>query len=229
MRRLVTFPAVLAVCALAIVAGPAQRLRAQQAPLQPDQIDPAVTRAIGQYVAGNNLHYAGDCQRVTADQVGQICSLSYGQPDQSTYVTLSVVQADGSTGQPYDNVTVLPPPPAFLPVNNPSSEGLPTTDFQGPIGVAAALGTDTCSGGPVGISVTVGDANSNGVIGAQVTGFIQFRSRGVSFGFPDTDSQGHTSTTVNTGAPSGGYDVVWTITAFANGYSATTTVSCYAP
>lgn len=229
MRRLVIIVAVVASCALAVAGSPARRSSAQQAPLQPDQIDAAVTRAIAQYVSGRNLAYAGDCQRATVDMVGQICSLAYGQADQSTFVTLSVVQADGTIGQPFDNVTVLPPPPAFLPVNNPSSEGIPTTDFQGPIGVAAALGTDTCSGGPVGISVTVGDANQNGVRDAQVSGFIQYRNRGVSFGFLNTDSQGHSSATVNTASTSGGYDVVWTITAFANGYSATTTVSCFAP
>lgn len=230
MRRFVlTLTLLCGALALALAARSAPGAVAQQAPLQPDQLDPAVTRAIAEYVAGRNLPYAGDCQRVTIDMVGQVCSLAYGQADQSTYVTLSVVQANGSIGDPFDDLTVLPPPPPYLPVNNPAPSGIPTTDFAGPIGVAAALATDTCTGGPVGISVTVGDANGNGVRGAQVSGFIQYRTRGASFGFPNTDSLGHTSASIDTGAPSGGYDVVWTITAFFEGFNATTTVSCYAP
>jgi hypothetical protein len=84
---------------------------AQQAPLLPDQQDPVVTHAIADYVAGLGLTYAGDCQLATADQSGQMCSLQYDQADQSIYVTLSLVQADGSAGAPVDSGTVQPAPP----------------------------------------------------------------------------------------------------------------------
>ena len=116
MRRRLLGPWSLLAWGVLTVALALSPARAQQAPLLPDQLDPGVTQAIATYVASHGLTYAGDCQLVTAAQIGQICSLEYGQADQSTYVTLAIVQADGSAGEPYDNVIVLPAPPPYLPV-----------------------------------------------------------------------------------------------------------------
>lgn len=116
MRHWLLGPRLLIVWGVLIVALAMHPATAQQAPLLPDQQDPDVHQAIADYVAGRGLSYAGDCQLVSPDQIGQICSLEYGQADQSTYVTLAVVQADGSAGDPFDDLTVLPAPPPYLPV-----------------------------------------------------------------------------------------------------------------
>jgi len=55
------------------------------------------------------------------------------------------------------------------------------------------------------------------------------QTTGHDFGFPATDASGHSSASVDTGRPRGGYDVVWTVTASAAGSTASTTTSCYAP
>jgi hypothetical protein len=106
---------------------------------------------------------------------------------------------------------------------------VPGLAFTGPIQVHAALSTTTCTGGTVQIVATVTDANGYGVPGAAVAGHVQYTTTGHDFGFPTTNNAGTTSTSVDTGNPGGGYTVVWTVTASAGGFSATTTTTCYAP
>jgi hypothetical protein len=118
MRHWLSGPRLLIVCGVFTLALSMHFATAQQAPLLPDQQDADVNQAIADYVANKALTYAGDCQLVSPDQIGQICSLEYGQADQSTYVTLAVVQADGSAGDSFDDLTVLPAPPPYLPVDH---------------------------------------------------------------------------------------------------------------
>ena len=100
----------------------------------------------------------------------------------------------------------------------------------GPVNVATWLDSGrTCLGGPVRVFATVTDANGNGIDGATVTGYVQFRSTGSSFTFPTTDAGGNTSFSFNTGSPGGGYRVVFSIHADSQGLAADDSTSCYAP
>ncbi len=130
--------------------------------------------------------------------------------------------------------TAAPPlrPPqgaAAVATAQPGAGGEPDTSPAGPLALAAALSVSTCSGGAVGVTVTVVDANGHGVPGATVTGTVIETTGSHSFSFPPTDANGVTTTTVDTGQPSGGYTVAWTFTASANGLTASGTGSCFAP
>jgi hypothetical protein len=121
--------------------------------------------------------------------------------------------------------SALPPPPPAVG----TSTGNDSSSLAGPIFVAASLNTATCQGGPVQLSVNVSDANGSGVPGAMVTGNVQYQSGGGALSFPPTDASGNTSTSVDTGQSSGGYNVVFTVDAAAAGTMAETQATCFAP
>jgi len=108
MRRLA---AALVVAFLSVLVG-ARGTLAQPAPLPPDQLDPGVTAAIAQYIAGQGYNYGGDCQLATPDLAGAECSLAYLQDDGSIAVVLAVVQDDASAGPQVDQLLVVPAPVA---------------------------------------------------------------------------------------------------------------------
>jgi hypothetical protein len=232
-RRLVFFTALLALffCGRA--------LAQSSSPLSPDQVPSGVTAATAQYVANQGYGYGGDCQTTTPDQSGDACSLVYAQADGTWLVTLSAVNPDGSPSlPPYDQLTVTPDQAvAALAAASAAAATIavsPTTPssppgISAPLSVTVTLSTGTCRGGTVSIVVTVLDGAGNPVAGANVTGYVQYRTTAHSFAFPPTNSAGRTSTSVDTGRPRGGYSVVWTVTATIGNLSGTGTTTCYAP
>jgi hypothetical protein len=125
---------------------------------------------------------------------------------------------------------VLVGPVPILPAAANVYAGTPNVlPVAGPIAVSASPNTDTCRGGTVRLSVNVSDANGNGLPDATVTGHVQYRTTGHDLAFPSTDSSGSTSIAIDTGRPSGGYNVVFTVDAAAGGYTAETQTTCYAP
>jgi hypothetical protein len=234
--------AIAAFACFALLAGVAH---AQQVPgtlLDPTQVDPGLTQAISDYAPQLGLGYVGDCA-LAAPDVGQVCSEVFQADDGSLAVVLldaanaqqailsPAQQADGSwvlTGAA-TNVPASAAPVAAAPPQPPPPALASPPGLAGPISVSASLSTQTCTGGTVRITVLVTDANGVGVHDAAVTGHVQYKTTGHDFGFPGTDSTGHTSTSVDTGRPRGGYDVVWTVTVSAGGFTATTATICFAP
>lgn len=111
----------------------------------------------------------------------------------------------------------------------PAAGAAPGATPAGPLALSAALSVTTCTGGAVGVTVTVTDASGTGVAGATVTGTVKEATTSKDFSFPLTDANGVTSTTVDAGRPRGGYIVEWTFTASANGLTASGSGSCFAP
>ncbi len=147
-------------------------------------------------------------------------------PGQGAWVyaagAVSITTAATSSSAPTGAAQPAPQPVA-------TTAPAPSTGIAGPLALSASLSTSTCTGGNVRVTVVVTDANGRGVAGATVTGNVQYKTTGHSFSFPATDVSGSTSTTIDTGRPRGGYNVVWTFTASAGGLSTSGSTTCYAP
>jgi len=131
--------------------------------------------------------------------------------------------ADATPARPLGPVTVQGPAG--------SGQSASYRNATGPLNIAGALDFTTCHGGPTHVSAVVFDENGDGVVGAAVSGYVQFSDSGSSLSFPQSAADGFTEMMFNSGNPRGGYEVEFSLHAedATTGNTADTTVECYAP
>ena len=90
-------------------------VHAQATPLTPDQVPAGVATVIAQRVTSDAYTYGGDCQQVTTDQSGDVCSLTTAQTDGTWSVNLySVFTFEPLAEYAYYTFTVTPDRPRQL-------------------------------------------------------------------------------------------------------------------